>query len=112
MNKKVFFIVTLVIIFSLIIYKIILNTIRDAVDDANKRGIEEYVSAIRLVYANNFFHNNDTNDIDSIDIKITTKVECEEKSITKDGTVIELHGCRVEDSKAKYGYVNNKVVKE
>lgn len=111
MNKKVFFIVTSVIIFSLIIYKIILNTIGDAVDDANKRGIEEYVSAIRLAYANSILHDNNINDIDSIDIKITTKVECEEKSITKDGT-IELHGCRVEDSKTKYGYVNSKVVKE
>ena len=51
------------------------------------------------------------NSIAELDINITTKVKCVEEKIDKNGK-IELHGCTVENSKVKYGYINNKIVKE
>ncbi len=111
MNKKAFFVLVISMAISFIIYIVITRFINSTVDDANKRGIEEYVGAIRLAYADSLFKGEPITDIDSLNIDITTKVSCEEKSISSDG-IIELHGCRVEDSKAKYNYVNDKVGKE
>ena len=111
MNKKAFFVLVTAMIVAYIIYRVIINVINDAVDDANKRGVEEYVEAIRLEYAGSLLTGETITNIDDIDINITTKVECEEKSISLDG-IIELHGCRVEDSKRKYSYVNDKVGRE
>ena len=108
MNKKAFFVLSVAMIIMYIIYRIIVGVIDNTVDDANKRGIEEYVSAIRLAYAGSLLNGETITNIDDIDINITTKVECEEKSLSLDG-IIELHGCRVEDSKRKYSYVNDKV---
>lgn len=111
MNKKAFFVLFITMITAYIIYRVILNIITKTVDDANKMGIEEYVGAIRLAYAGSLLTGNSITNIDDIDINITTKVECEEKNISSNGT-IELHGCRVENSKKKYGYVNDNVIKE
>ena len=110
MNKKAFFVLVTAMIIAYIIYRIIVDIIGNTVDDANRRGIEEYVEAIKLEYAKSLLNENAI-DINSIDVKISTSVECEEKNITSNGE-IELHGCRVENSKRKYSYVNKKVERE
>ena len=109
MNKKAFFVLVSAMIIMYIIYRIVMGYIGNAVDNANKRGIEEYVETIRLEYIRSVFDNRGTINIDNINTNV--KIDCEEKNITSDG-IIELHGCRVENSKRKYGYVNDKVQKE
>lgn len=112
MNKKVFILLVLVISISLVIYKVILNVIDDAVDNANQRGIDLYVSAINYAYTAHYYKTGEKpKSIAELDINITTKVKCVEEKIDKNGK-IELHGCTVENSKVKYGYINNKIVKE
>ena len=112
MNKKSIIIVSLVLIFILTFNEIIIYVINFTVDGANKRGIELYASSLKYAYANYMYKNGFyVDDIDDLEVTISTKVECEQKKISYDGKV-ELHGCKVENSKIKYKYVAGKVERE
>ena len=112
MNKKSIFIVISVLILLLVFYELILYIINFTLDDANKRGVELYASSLKYAYTDYIYNNGFyIEDINNLEVKITTKVECEEKKIFSTG-IVELHGCRVENSKAKYKYVNGKVERE
>ena len=110
MNKKSIFIVISVLILLLVFYELILYIINFTLDD--KRGVELYASSLKYAYTDYIYNNGFyIEDINNLEVKITTKVECEEKKIFSTG-IVELHGCRVENSKAKYKYVNGKVERE
>lgn len=112
MNKKSLFITITVLILLFISYKFVSGLISRTLDGANKRGIELYASTIKYAYTDYIYRNGFTNvNIDDLEIKITTKVECEEKKLYSTG-MVELHGCTVDDSKIKYSYINGKVERE
>ena len=117
MNKKSVFITISVLLLLYAAYKISSAVIDRSIDDANKRGVELYASAIKYAYtAYMYSHIETTNlyftgNVDDLNIRISTKVECEEKSIDDNGDVT-LYGCRVENSKRKYKYIDGRVERE
>lgn len=111
-NKKSVFITVSVLVIIFLGYKISSSVIKNTVDDANKRGIELYASALRYAYTNYLYKNGfEIADVNDLNVKVTTKVECEKKRITVDGDVY-LEGCSVENSKEKYKYTNGSVERE
>lgn len=117
MNKKSVFITISVLLLLYSAYKITHVVIERTVDDANKRGVELYASSIKYAYTAYMYDHVETTDIvftgniDDLNIKVSTQVECKEKSVDGKGNV-ELHGCRVENSKRTYKYVDGKAEKE
>lgn len=110
--KKSIFIAVSVLILLLTSFLIVSKVINTTLDDANRRGIELYASTVKYAYTSYIYKNGfATNNIDDLNINITTKVECKEKKLYLNG-VVELHGCTVEDSKIKYSYIDGRVVKE
>ena len=111
-NKKSVFITVSVLVILFLSYIVVRSVILKTVDDANKRGIELYASSLRYEYTRYLYSNGlEVANLDDLRLDITTKVECEKKSITKEG-VVTLEGCSVENSKQKYSYKNGKVEKE
>lgn len=112
LNRKAFFVLVSAMTITYIVYRIVIGLINNTVDDANRRGMELYISAIKYAQISYEFNNGVSADnINDLDIKVITKVECKEQKIDINGN-IELHGCTVDDSKAKYGYVDGKIIKE
>ena len=112
-NKKSIIIAISVLVVLFACYEFAKISIKNAIDDSNRRGLEVYVSTIRYTYAKSYLNRNGegNTDIDSLDIKTNVNVVCEEKSIDILGN-IELHGCTIDGSKTKYGYVKNNVIRE
>ena len=113
MNKKSIFIVVCVLVLLFISYKIASNVIIDAVDDSNERAVELYATNIRYAYAKSYLNQITVGyiDVNNLDITSTVDVKCEERFVDSSGNV-ELHGCSVENSKAKYKYVKGKAERE
>ena len=112
MNKKSIIITASVLFLLFISYRVASKAVSVTIDDANTRAIELYASTIKYAYTKYIYANeNNEFSIDNLNVELTVDVKCDEKSIDSRG-VIELHGCTVENSKSKYGYVNGSVQKE
>ena len=110
MNKKSIFIAVSVLLILFISYEIVKKTIIDSIDDANRRGLELYVSQIKYAYAKEYLNkvNIEEIDLDSLYIKTTIDVVCKEKFADRYGNV-KLTNCSVDGSKTKYNYIKGKV---
>ena len=112
MSKKSIFIAVSVLLILFISYRIAKKTIINSIDSANERGLELYASQIKYAYAKEYLNKQGTSeiDLDSLYIKTTIDVVCEEKNVNIKGN-IKLMKCSVDGSKTKYNYINGKVEK-
>lgn len=112
--KKVVFIIVVLSILGLSIYKITSNSINQAVENSNKRAIESYAGAVKLAYVAYMYKNHiEPENMDDLNVDVAVNVKCKEKKVASFSMQdVELHGCTVEGSKKIYGYVDGKVKRE
>ena len=113
-------VIVVLAILALIAVPIVLNIIKDARNNSNKRSIESYVRAIDYAVSEYMSENPDQEVVTWEDVKDKVeykgKVECQWgenlSSISSTGE-ITLHGCKVNNkTNSLYGYVDGKVVEE
>ena len=113
-------VIVVLAILALIAVPIVLNIIKDARNNSNKRSIESYARAIDYAVSEYMAENPDQEIVTWEDIKDKVeykgKVECQWgenlSSISSTGE-ITLHGCKVNNkTNTIYGYVNGKVTEE
>ena len=113
-------VIVVLAILALIAVPIVLNIIKDARNNSNKRSIESYARAIDYAVSEHMSENPDQEIVTWEEIKDKVeykgKVECQWgenlSSISKTGE-ITLHGCKVNNkTNSIYGYVDGKVVEE
>ena len=113
-------VIVVLAILALIAVPIVLNIIKDARNNSNKRSIESYARAIDYAVSEYMSENPDQEIVTWEDVKDRVeykgKVECQWgdnlSSISQAGE-ITLHGCKVNNkTNSLYGYVNGKVVEE
>ena len=113
-------VIVVLAILALIAVPIVLNIIKDARNNSNKRSIESYVRSIEYAISEHLSENPDQEIVTWEDVKDRVeykgKVECQWgenlSSISTTGE-ITLHGCKVNNkTNSIYGYVNGKVVEE
>ena len=113
-------VIVVLAILALIAVPIVLNIIKDARNNSNKRSIESYARAIDYAVSEYMSENPDQEIVTWEDVKDKVeykgKVECQWgeglSSISITGE-ITLHGCKVNNkTNSIYGYVNGKVVEE
>ena len=113
-------VIVVLAILALIAVPIVLNIIKDARNNSNKRSIESYARAIDYAVSEYMSENPDQEIViweefkDKVEYK--GKVECqwgENLSSISQAGEITLHGCKVNNkTNSIYGYVNGKVVEE
>ena len=113
-------VIVVLAILALIAVPIVLNIIKDARNNSNKRSIESYARAIDYAVSEYMSENPDQEIVTWEDVKDKVeykgKVECQWgeglSSISITGE-ITLHGCKVNNkTNSIYGYVNGKVTEE
>ena len=113
-------VIVVLAILALIAVPIVLNIIKDARNNSNKRSIESYARAVDYAVSEHMSENPDQEIVTWEDIKDKVeykgKVECQWgetlSSISTTGE-ITLHGCKVNNkTNSIYGYVDGKVVEE
>ena len=113
-------VIVVLAILALIAVPIVLNIIKDARNNSNKRSIESYVRSIEYAISEHLSENPDQEIVTWEDVKDRVeykgKVECQWgenlSSISSTGE-ITLHGCKVNNkTNSIYGYVDGKVVEE
>ena len=113
-------VIVVLAILALIAVPIVLNIIKDARNNSNKRSIESYVRSIEYAISEHLSENPDQEIVTWEDVKDKVeykgKVECKWgenlSSISQTGE-ITLHGCKVNNkTNTIYGYVDGKVVEE
>ena len=113
-------VIVVLAILTLIAVPIVLNIIKDARNNSNKRSIESYARAIDYAVSEYMSENPDQEIVTWEDVKDKVeykgKVECKWgeglSSISTTGE-ITLHGCKVNNkTNSIYGYVNGKVTEE
>ena len=113
-------VIVVLAILALIAVPIVLNIIKDARNNSNKRSIESYARAIDYAVSEYMSENPDQEIVTWEDVKDKVeykgKVECQWgenlSSISTTGE-ITLHGCKVNNkTNTIYGYVNGKVTEE
>ena len=113
-------VIVVLAILALIAVPIVLNIIKDARNNSNKRSIESYARAIDYAVSEYMSENPDQEIVTWEDIKDKVeykgKVECqwgENLSSISQAGEITLHGCKINNkTNSLYGYVDGKVVEE
>ena len=113
-------VIVVLAILALIAVPIVLNIIKDARNNSNKRSIESYARAIDYAVSEYMSENPDQEVVTWDDVKDKVeykgKVECqwgEDLSSISTTGEITLHGCKVNNkTNSIYGYVDGKVVEE
>ena len=113
-------VIVVLAILALIAVPIVLNIIKDARNNSNKRSIESYARAIDYAVSEYMSENPDQEIVTWEDVKDRVeykgKVECqwgENLSSISQAGEITLHGCKVNNkTNSIYGYVDGKVVEE
>ena len=113
-------VIVVLAILALIAVPIVLNIIKDARNNSNKRSIESYARAIDYAVSEYMSENPDQEIVTWEDVKDRVeykgKVECqwgEKLSTISQAGEITLHGCKVNNkTNSIYGYVGGKVTEE
>ena len=113
-------VIVVLAILALIAVPIVLNIIKDARNNSNKRSIESYARAIDYAVSEYMSENPDQEVVTWDDVKDKVeykgKVECqwgENLSSISQAGEITLHGCKVNNkTNSLYGYVDGKVTEE